>query len=262
MLIIYIYTYTYINMAEIDTDTTRIIQEEKDLLEKKKECLQYNFIIGKTPTERKLDSVMKKTDTFHDMWDKHRGEDIQYILKELKRDDWNSKDPNIYIEDEMYGAKINDIELDGESFFEETIEIPSICKSNKFGNVMFDIKDIMDNYQEGVTGGHKPNTYLTKLLTNKIITSISITTPNGDNEQKKIYKNGLDNPITKKLNYVANYIKSFFQYNSLEDKQFLFPIDANCGPLPSIFQHIDKCNTLATALTICDSAGGGVNEKK
>lgn len=230
---------------------------------KKHNCLKYNFANHgiKTDTDGNL---MSKSDTFHDMWAKNRGENIQSILKDI-RVNWNGQLPDGYITKNMSGAAIGDIEVHGESFFEQDQTLPSLCSSKQYGKVTFDIKNIMDNYDDRIIGAgagrHKGNTHITDILKNPLITSISITIPNGDADQKELFKK--DKSQSKHVSYVANYIKYFFSHgDEYDDKKFLFSIDANCGPLPYIFQYIDNVGTLASALTICDSATGGVNEKK
>jgi len=227
---------------------------------KKQTCLKYNYVYSaKTDT---IGNLMSKSDTFHDMWAKNRGVNIQEILKNIKVN-WSNILPADYIRQNMSGAVIGDIEVNGESFFEQDQELPSLCSSKRYGKVTFDIKDIMDNYEEGRTGGHTASTHITDILTNPLITSISITIPNGDAEQKDLFKRPKDDAKAKQVSYVANYIKYFFSHGDDPGlKNHLFSIDANCGSLPYIFQHVDNVGTLASALTICDSATGGVNEKK
>ena len=132
------------------------------------------------------------------------------------------------------------------------MDLPSLCESSKYGKVYFTINEIMDDY----TPGQQQGTILRDLLQNPLIRAIQIQFPSGK-EKRELFKEPAN---AQKLNYVANFI---MQFCGKQSQSAVFPIDAKAGPMQCIFQNINNgVNTLATAMTICDSAGGGVNDKE
>ena len=104
----------------------------------------------------------------------------------------------------------------------------------------------------------EPDKFIALMDANKNkIDVIEIQVPVDKEAKQELFKTPANEAKIKK---VATFILKFFfpgPYGKV-----LFPVDAKSGPLPCIFQDIDSVGNLATALTIGDSATGGVDEKK
>ena len=97
------------------------------------------------------------------------------------------------------------------------------------------------------------------LITNPLINAFQIEIPSNKEKKQAIFR---DASNQNKINYVARLILSFCYPTNPLPPLITFPVDANSGPLPCIFQNIDNgVSGLATAMTIADSATGGVDEK-
>ena len=153
------------------------------------------------------------------------------------------------------------------SFFEvkEPNNYPSLCESRKYGKADWTISELMDDFGEG--DQRPPSMFLDASngpVKNQMITTIQLTMPTGD-EKKELFKIKDDDANKKKqMNHVANCILQFYNRKPLSDNELtLVTIDATSGQLPAIFQKFDgNIMTNANALTICDSASGGVDESK
>lgn len=237
-------------------------------------CIKYT-VSGQKPIAQQEGNKEKleKLDTLHDMWRTgERGDDIQQVLN----DKIFPGGAQAYVRDE-YGFNLTlnqQFEPLFESYIEEKQQLPSLCQSAKYGKVYWTIQELMDDYLEKY--------FETKILNNPMIRAIQIIVPTGSDKRTLFnIKNDNDTDITipipipnstnqlqnenksTVLNYVANCILRFFNNgtNITTNNLVLFAIDANAGSLPCIFQSIrDNVNTIGTALTICDSAGGGVDD--
>ena len=210
-------------------------------------CIQYN--VNKDGSEDN-NNKLKKIDTLHDMYREDRGTDVSYILNQ--KEFYN--DCQKYVYNQLgYGKTLNaHFEPDFESYFESKMDLPSLCESSKYGKVYFTINEIMNDY----VSGQQQGPILTALLQNPLIRAIQIQFPSGQ-EKRELFKEPAN---AQSLNYVANFI---MQFSGKQSQDAVFPIDAKAGPMQCIFQNINNgVNTLATAMTICDSAGGGVNDKE
>jgi hypothetical protein len=243
-------------------------------------------------------NVMKKTDTLHDMWKGERGNlDIQGSVTEVfeetglppatylalntaekkseSRNQALANSPYYFGNDEnavnlnspgssSRGENLSNLENTMAQYMESTMktennkDIPSLCNSiaASNGSCKFKIETLMDDYQSGNNIGP----FAQGLIQNPLVNAIQIEIPNNKQKKRAIFRDVLNQ---KKISYVANVILQFcYPYRSPEEV-ITFPVDASSGPLPCIFQDIDNgVATLATALTIADSATGGVDEKK
>ncbi len=232
-------------------------------------CIKYN-VSGLKPIDQQDGNKEKleKLDTLHDMWRTgERGDDIQNVLND---NEIFPRGAESYVRDE-YGFNLTlnqQFEPFFESYIEEVQELPSLCQSAKYGKVYWTIQELMDDYFT--------RDFETKVLNNPMIRAIQIIVPTGadkrtlfkiknDNDTDIIVSTNPSQSVNKStvLNYVANCILRFFNSGSSINTNalVLFAIDANAGSLPCIFQSIsNNVNTIGTALTICDSAGGGVDD--
>ena len=234
--------------------------------------------------EERKSKIMKETDTLHDMHSTGRGvgdsADIQWIINDQfeKHDGVDAAtfmaistvgkgDPLIEGAKYYYGSDANanafgtpgssgrgkglsNLETTMAKFFDETYDLPSLCKSEFISGetLSYTIKQIMD----------EPDKFIALMDANKTkIDVIEIQVPVDKEAKQKLFKTPANEAKIKK---VATFILKFFFPGSYG--KVLFPIDAKSGPLPCIFQDIDSVGNLATALTIGDSATGGVDEKK
>lgn len=210
-------------------------------------CIQYNN--SKNGSEDN-NNKLKKIDTLHDMYRADRGTDVSYILDQ--KEFYN--DCQTYVDNQLgYVKTLNShFEPDFESYFESKMDLPSLCESSKYGKVYFTINEIMNDY----VSGQQQGPILTALLQNPLIRAIQIQFPSGQTK-RELFKEPANAPS---LSYVASFI---MQFCGKQTQSAVFPIDAKAGPMQCIFQNINNgVNTLATAMTICDSAGGGVNDKE
>jgi hypothetical protein len=243
-------------------------------------------------------NVMKKTDTLHDMWKAERGNmDIQGSVTEvfdetglppatylaLNTAENKSQSRNQALDNSPYyfgndenavnlnspgsssrGENLSNLENTMAQYMESTMktennnDIPSLCNSiaASNGSCKFKIETLMDDYQSGNNIGP----FAQGLIQNPLVNAIQIEIPNNKQKKRAIFREPSNQ---KKISYVANVILQFcYPYRS-DGEVITFPVDASSGPLPCIFQDIDNgVATLATALTIADSATGGVDEKK
>lgn len=237
-------------------------------------CIKYT-VSGEKSSD-KANEKLEKLDTLHDMWRTgERGDDIQNVLNDNDIDIF-PRGAQAYVREE-YGFNLTlnqQFEPLFESYIEEKQNLPSLCQSAKYGKVYWTIQELMDDYLEKY--------FETKILNNPMIRAIQIIVPTGADKRTLFnIKNDNDTDITipipipnstnqlqnenksTVLNYVANCILKFFNHGTIINTNdlVLFAIDANAGSLPCIFQSIrDNVNTIGTALTICDSAGGGVDD--
>ena len=212
-------------------------------------CIKYNNTSEITNAESYEDRL-KKADTLHDMYRDDRGIDISDILD---GSDFYSN-CQTYVSNKLgYEKTLNShFEPDFESYFESKMDLPSLCESSKYGKVYFTINEIMNDY----VSGQQQGPILTALLQNPLIRAIQIQFPSGQ-AKRKLFKEPSN---AQSLSYVASFI---MQFCGKQSQSAVFPIDAKAGPMQCIFQNINNgVNTLATAMTICDSAGGGVNDKE
>ena len=229
-------------------------------------CIKYT-VSGEKSSD-KANEKLEKLDTLHDMWRTgERGDDIQDVLNNIFRGGAES-----YVRNE-YGFNLTlnqQFEPLFESYIEEVQDLPSLCQSVKYGKVYWTIQELMDDYFT--------KDFESTVLNNPMIRAIQIIVPTGsdkrtlfkiknDNDTDIIVSKSNDPSQTENkstlLNYVANCILRFFNSGiSINTTDLvLFAIDANAGSLPCIFQSINNnVNTIGTALTICDSAGGGVDD--
>ena len=210
-------------------------------------CYKYNQIKdkGTDSQEEKLENV----DTAHDYWRAERGDLIQDVLYRIY-------DPEKYVEKELGYTKSlsGQFEPELESYFDVKYGYPSLCESKKYGKVYWTIYELMADYK----GNGGLETFLTEIVTNPMIKAIQLQIPTGS-EKRTLFN---DPAKSSELNYVANCIIQFYALKPLTDQELsLVAIDANSGALPCIFQNFrQNINTSANALTICDSASGGVEE--
>ena len=229
-------------------------------------CIKYN-VSGQKPIDEQdgNNEKLEKLDTLHDMWRTgERGDDIQDVLND--NDIFPGGAP-AYVKDQ-YGFNLT-LNQQFEPLFESYIEergdlpLPSLCESAKYGKVYWTIQELMDDYFT--------KDFERTVLTNPMIRAIQIIVPTGSDKRKLFQlRNDNGSPIVVSnenkstvLNYVANCILRFFNSGNVINTNdlVLFAIDANAGSLPCIFQSIrNNVNTIGTALTICDSAGGGVDD--
>jgi len=217
------------------------------------DCLKYKtetgYIIGKSKNFPK--EQLEYMDTGHDFFRGERGELIQDVLKSIY-------DPEKYVKKHAgYKKKLSgQFEPELESFFDVKYKYPSLCESEKYGKVYWTIEELMDDFS-------KQKEFETTIITNPLITAIQLQIPNGS-DKKQLFKKAEkpDSKEFKQMNYVAGCIIKFFASGPLTDNDLtLVTIDSNSGALPYIFQTSGvKINTNSNALTICDSASGGVNE--
>jgi hypothetical protein len=237
-------------------------------------CLIYSENTSGISTKEKDEDEdvkrMKVADTIHDMWNLERGEDVQIILNDLANK-FSGIDGNpgmaVWIQELFNGNIIQyKFEPKANSYFEARYhELPSLCRSRIITDIEIALQSIVEegNDRNGSDRGKIWNT----IINNSLINAIRISLPQ-QQEKKDFY----DNPLNAKgLNYTADFIMTFcgkplpkivVDERPLEIK-VVFPIDATAGKLPDIFRGINNgVYTLATAMTIADSAGGGLNEKK
>ena len=194
--------------------------------------------------------ILEKIDTAHDYWRAERGDLIQDVLLRIY-------DPETYVQVQVgYNKSLSgQFEPELESFFDVNYGYPSLCESQKYGKVYWTIYELMADY--GV-GGAGPQDFLKTIVPNPMIKAIQLQIPTGS-EKRTLFN---DPAKSSELNYVANCIIQFYALKPLTDQELsLVAIDANSGALPCIFQNFrQNINTSANALTICDSASGGVEE--
>jgi len=204
-------------------------------------------------------SNMKKADTIHDFWNLLRGEDVQDILNYMINAKGESANMQKHINVEIFktsGTIINDIEPKANSYFESRYEtLPSLCRSNKYGDVEVSLQSLVSEYKNKGTANTGP--IWNNILNNPMINAIRISVP--QHVEKKNYYEDPDNAAG--LNYASNFIMTFCGRPD-NTTPVVFPIDATAGQLPKIFRGINGgVYTLATAMTVADSAGGGLDEK-
>ena len=243
-----------------------------------------------TEKEKRKSKIMKQTDTLHDMHSTGRGigdsADIQETITEIFNEhdgvdaatfmaistvgkgDSLIEGTNYYYGSDTKatrvtpgskgtpgssgrGSGLSNLENTMAKFFDETYDLPSLCKSEfLYGKTLkFTIYEIMAD----------PDKFI-DLMTDKknVIDVIQIQVPLDKEEKQKLFKTPANQA---KIQKVAEFILKFF-FPEHEYGKVLFPVDAKSGPLPCIFQDIRDVGNLATALTIGDSATGGVDEKK
>ena len=217
-----------------------------------------------------LDVNMRCADTLHDMWkvgkDVRDSTNVQLELNILFQKNFE-EDVKMFLKESFGHDKIlSKIEPNVNSYYEHYLHetLPSLCTSK---NEISDIKSYIRNTKElkinltDILNDYKNNgsygPLCEAILNNKNITAISIVMP-GKVEKVEIFEN--ENNM-KGLNYAANFIMNFCGRPN-ENTDVVFPIDATAGDLPKIFKGIrDRVYTLATALTIADSAVGGIDDK-
>jgi len=205
-----------------------------------------------TPTNRDniRDNIignLKRVDTLHDFWSKGRGEDIQDILNVMYKDNVK-QDVTTFANQAVSAGALTEIEVRGEKEFEkkEKLDLPSLKESETFGKVHYTLTKMPTNEEDAT----KLSKYFDE---HPQIQAITIKRPSKEDKKNFFKENS--------LNFIAGVILKFFGRKN--DETVVFPIDAKAGDLPCIFQDIKKnVFTLATALTVGDSAGGGVNEIK
>lgn len=227
-------------------------------------CIKY-IVSGEKAIDQQdgNNEKLEKLDTLHDMWRTgERGDDIQDVLND---NDIFPEGAVSYVRHE-YGFNLTlnqQFEPLFESYIEDRGKFPSLCESAKYGKVYWTMQELMDDYLT--------KNFETTVLNNPMIRAIQIIVPTGSDKRKLFQlRNDNGSPIVVSnenkstlLNYVANCILRFFNSGNVINTNdlVLFAIDANAGSLPCIFQSIrNNVNTIGTALTICDSAGGGVDD--
>ena len=223
-------------------------------------CLIYNETAPNMT--KQLDAIedpkkMKVADTIHDMWNTERGEDVQTILNKLSNRFSGIPGMAVWIQQLFNGNIIQSkFEPKANSYFEARYhELPSLCRSGIVTNVEIALQSIVEegNDRNGIDRGP----IWDQIINNPLVNAIRISLPQ-QLEKKDFYENPLN---AKGLNYTADFIMTFCGRPSSQI-DVVFPIDATAGKLPDIFRGItNSVFTLATAMTIADSAGGGLDEK-
>ena len=106
-------------------------------------CIPYE-ITNKKPTVD-ASELLYEVDTLHDMWGLGRnGINIQSILNDI----CSTKSYESYISDQTYGFKALNSMLEPhlEKYFEQELNLPSLCNSKKYGQVIFPIEELMQDY--------------------------------------------------------------------------------------------------------------------
>ena len=213
-------------------------------------CYKYRLAPGFAGATDTPQVILEKIDTAHDYWRAERGDLIQDVLFRIY-------DPEKYVQVQGgYNKSLSgQFEPELESFFDVNYGYPSLCESQKYGKVYWTIYELMADYGVGGTG---PQDFLNTIVPNPMIKAIQLQIPTGS-EKRTLFN---DPAKSSELNYVANCIIQFYALKPLTDQELsLVAIDANSGALPCIFQNFrQNINTSANALTICDSASGGVEE--
>jgi hypothetical protein len=224
-------------------------------------CLIYNETAPNMTKQLDADEdpkKMKVADTIHDMWNTERGEDVQTILNKLSnRFSSIPGGMSVWIQQLFNGNIINSkFEPKANSYFEARYnELPSLCRSSIATNVEISLQSIVE--EGNVRSGTDRGPIWEQIINNPLINTIRISLPQ-QQEKKDFYENPLN---AKGLNYTADFIMTFCGRPSSQI-DVVFPIDATSGKLPDIFRGITNgVFTLATAMTIADSAGGGLDEK-
>jgi hypothetical protein len=213
-------------------------------------CYKYVYDRIKDKGTASKEEKLENADTAHDYWRGERGDLIQDVLYRIYN-------PEKYVETELgYNKSLSgQFEPELESYFDVKFGYPSLCESQKYGKVYWTIYELMADY--GV-GGAGPKTFLKTIVKNPMIKAIQLQIPTGS-EKRALFT---DPSKISALNYAVNCIIQFYAGKPLSDEELsLVTIDANSGALPCLFQNFKgNIKTNANALTICDSASGGVDE--